>query len=313
MDRLAYVAPEKGTLTITVVRDAQPRVMISLDLGIPNFSVFSMQIPLMEDSPQQMRGLLSECIYALLDELAAFMTSLEFNQEIIVQTYASILSCYKNLTREYEAPKGILADSSPMVEGHFPLPQNFVNETQTRVVTAKKLERIPPTRHLELHPEKPMKPSASDVGRIIRQYRHRSLNQPRAMYIIVYDSNGKPTGTVPVNKNFKNNVLRLTVKRATDFTSAVSFPNEQDLKSNPIKGSPQTISVGESTFLPVAYSGSDMTLYKGPDSWLVKFPDGRAQTFPGRPTIQGLRRMNFPVPKHRVRWVSIKNPEESSI
>ena len=48
--KTAYVSPPHGALDITIIRDAQPRVTISLDLGIPNFTVFSMNLPLAEAS-----------------------------------------------------------------------------------------------------------------------------------------------------------------------------------------------------------------------------------------------------------------------
>ena len=57
--KTAYVAPPLGSLEVTVVRDANPRVLLTLDLGIPNFSVFSMTMPLAEDEPQAMSGLMS--------------------------------------------------------------------------------------------------------------------------------------------------------------------------------------------------------------------------------------------------------------
>src|SRR5208337_4742514 len=149
----------------------------------------------------------------------------------------------------------------------------------------------------------------NDTARVIRMYRNRSVkNQPKPMYVIVYDALGRATGTIPIGpgKNFKNELLkRLPKKGSVDFTSPVSFSNEQDLKGSPLAGIPRAISVGGMTYQPEAMSGGDMALYHGPQDYIVKFPDGRSQVFPGRPTFRKMRTLNFPVPRNRFRWTLI--------
>ena len=98
-------------------------------------------------------------------------------------------------------------------------------------------------------------------------YRNRSLKQqPKPLYVVVYDQLGRPTGTIPIGpgKNFKNELLRATRKTAAvEFTGPVSFPTEEALRAAPLPGIPRAISVGGETFEPEAFSlgVSHTTLY----------------------------------------------------
>lgn len=315
--KIAYVSPPHGVLEITLIRDANPRVTIALDLGIPNFSVFSMTLPLAEGQPQAMSTLIAEAVHVLLDEVVAFMMSLEYEKRVMVEIYATVLTTFKNMSTESDpAKEQTVVGQDPTVttfEGTFDIPMDFINETQKRVVTAKKIERPTKIRRIELtySPKQKIKPN--DTERVIRQYRLRNIkNTPKPMYVIVYDAGGRATGTISVGtgKNFKNELLKkLPKKGSLDFTSPVSFTNEQDLKSSPLNGMPRAISVGGMTYQPEAMSGGDMALYHGPQDYIVKFPDGRSSVFPGRPTFRKMRTLNFPVPKNRFKWTMI--PDEA--
>jgi hypothetical protein len=309
------VSPPHGALDITIIRDANPRVTISLDLGIPNFTVFSMNLPLAEGQPGAMSELIAEAVHVLLDEVATFMMSMEYEEQVIVNMYATVLAAFKGMSTEADSSKEQdVSGQDPTVsiyEGTFDIPMDFINETQKRVVTAKKLERPVKVRHLELtySPKDKIKPT--DTARVIRQYRNRSLKQqPKPMYVIVYDQMGRATGTISIGpgKNFKNELLKHMKKGSIDFTAPVSFVTEQEMKSAPLDGIPRAISVGGMTYQPEAMSGGDMALYHGPQDYIVKFPDGRSSIFPGRPTFRKMRTLNFPVPRNRYRWTAI--PEE---
>ena len=314
--KVAYISPPEGELIITLVRDANPRVSILLDLGIPNFTVFSMTLPLAEGQPREMSGLIAEGVHVLLDEVATFMMSMEYEEKVIVNMYAQVLATFKTMSGESDPQKEQdPAGQDPTIksfEGTFALPMDFINETQKRVVTAKKIERPVKVRHVELtySPKEKIKPS--DTARVIRQYRNRSLKQqPKPLYVIVYDQMGRATGTIPIGpgKNFKNELLKAMKKASVDFSAPVSFVSEQEMKSKPLAGIPRAISVGGMTYQPEAISGGDMALYHGPQDYIVKFPDGRSQIFPGRPTFRKMRTLNFPVPKNRFKWTMI--PEEA--
>jgi hypothetical protein len=314
MDKQSYISPEQGKLEISVIRDAQPRVEMALDLGIPNFTVFSLKMPFV-DEPRAMSGLVAEAVHAMCDEVSAFMLSLLFEEEVIVQLYATVLAAFKQMVNAKDQQQD--AGKDDMVKtfvASFSLPQAFVNETQKKVITAagKSIDRSPKMRHLELTYSKPSKPTVNDAAKVIRQYRNRSIKQqPKPLYIVVYDQLGRPSGTLPVDQNFKNKLLQMTRKAAVDFSAAISFANEQQMRSTQVTGIPKAISVGGYTYMPEAIAGPDMALYHGPQDWLVKFPDGRAEVFPGRPGIRSLRRLNFPVPLHRFNWTTL--PQDAVI
>jgi hypothetical protein len=317
-DKTAYVSPPHGVLELAIIRDANPRVTIALDLGIPNFTVFSMNFPLAEGEPRAMSELIAEAVNVLLDEVATFMLAQEYEEPVIVKMYQTVLSAFKSMSTEADTAKDQgIAGQDPtvqMYEGTFDIPMDFINATQKHVVTGgvKKIKREPKIRHIELtySPKQKIKPS--DTARVIRQYRNRSLKQqPKPMFVIVYDQLGRATGTIPIGtgKSFKNQLLKMLKKGSVDFTAPVSFVNEQEMKAQPLNGIPRAISVEGMTYQPEAVAGGDMALYHGPQDWIVKFPDGRSQIFPGRPTFRKMRLLNFPVPKNRTNWTMI--PQET--
>ena len=136
----AYLSPATGSLDISIIRDARPYTTISLDLGIPNFTVFSIKLPLVEDTPNAMSQLVAEAVHILLDEVSAFMLSLNFDQQVIVQIYSIVLNCFKGMTGESDTNKALSEVSKdPTVktfEGTFKMPMEFINETYSKVVTA---------------------------------------------------------------------------------------------------------------------------------------------------------------------------------
>src|ERR1700739_1607065 len=301
----AYLSPATGTLDISVIRDARPYVLISLDLGIPNFTVFSLKFPLVEDKPNSMSELVAEGVHTLLDEMSAFMISTNYLQEVIVQIYAAVLACFKSLTGEADTNKTMSPISKePTVktfEGTFKLPISFINETQDKVVTAagKTIQRPPVHRHLELTYDKPAKTNVNDARTVIRNYRGRSLKtQPNPMYIIVYDMMGKARGTIPLGGNFKNDLLKAIYKKKAahtpEFSPTVKFNSDIELKMTNVEGIPKSIFVAEKQFTPTAFISDDMALYAGEDEWLVKFPDGRVVPFEEHPEVEMLKEHNYP-------------------
>jgi hypothetical protein len=330
MEKTGYISPPQGVLELNVIRDSNPRVTLNLDLGIPNFTVFSMTLPLVENEPKAMSELLAEAIHVLCDEVANFMLVMDYQQEVIVQIYSTVLNCYKGMSRETDTDKttGELTEDDfiKTYAGTFNLPQTFVNETQNRVVTAAKvIKRPPPYRKIDLSVEKPSKATTSDVARVIRQYRGRSLKtQPKPLFVVVYDQVGRPSGTLPLGPQFKNKLLNLVKKRGSaEFTNAVTLDNEHEMRYLAVDGIPGTITIDGRIYRPSATAGKDTALYSGDTGdWLVKLMDGRiVGPFPGRPNIASLRYLNYPIPKNRYRWhllsegdipdVEPEEPEES--
>src|SRR5271170_8327472 len=202
--KVAYVSPPHGVLEIVMIRDANPRVTLALDLGIPNFTVFSMNFPLAEGQPRAMSELIAEAVNVLLDEVATFMMAQEYEEPVIVKMYQSVLSAFKSMSTEADtATEQDPAGQDPTVqiyEGTFDIPMDFINATQQHVVTgATKIRREPKVRNIELTYSPKQKTKPSDTARVIRQYRNRSLRQqPKPMFVIVYDQLGRATGTIPI-------------------------------------------------------------------------------------------------------------------
>lgn len=325
MEKLSYISAPEGELDISVVRTQRPEVSISLDLGIPNFTVFALKFPCVDDKPQGMQELVAEGVRALLDEVASFMLSLNFNQDVIVQLYAAALHCFQNMTDESDTMAQFSEVSmDPSVKtyaGTFKLPIDFINQTQEKVVTGgsgKIFNRMPKIRHLELTQVMPNKNNLGDAARVIRHYRNRTLNhQPRPLYVVVYDQMGRATGTLPLGNNFRNKLLQsLKSSRSVnfpDFTEAVTISDDIELKLKNVPGIPKNITIGSDMYFPEGWVGDDMALYlcqtqeAKASTWVVKLSDGRIVRFVDRPSLQALRSENYPVPARYYHWNLIRD------
>jgi len=211
MKKKSYLSPANGTLEITTTRSAQPSASIVLDLGIPNFSIFSVKFPAPPSDPGVFRQVASEALAVMLDEMSAFMLSTGYGKDVIAKMYALALECYREITERGKAEE---EDKDPTVRtarGSFELPMGFVNETQKHVVTAgKKVRKAPKYRALEFVKDRPEKPSKNDVLKAIRRYRFQSIKtQPFPLYLVVYDKEGNPKGTLSLGPGFHNELLRM--------------------------------------------------------------------------------------------------------
>lgn len=138
--KIGYVSPPQGQLSLTVVRDARPTVILTLDLGIPNFTVFNLKYPMVPGETRPMTELTMEALNALNDEVITFMLSMQYDQEVCVQICAAILACFKGLgpkdDTEYGLPEVGKDESIQTYEAEFTMPQVFVDETYNKVITA---------------------------------------------------------------------------------------------------------------------------------------------------------------------------------
>ena len=329
MEKQAYISSPQGELNITIVRAERPEVTITLDLGIPNFTVFALKFPCVEDRPQGMQEMVAEGIRALLDEVASFMISLNYDQDVAVKLVAAVLQCYKDMSNESDT-QSQFSDISrdPTIktyEGTFKMPISFIDETQQKVVTGgggKNIRRSPAVRHIELTTSRPEKNDLGDVARVIRQYRNRSLKQqPKPLYVVVYDSAGRPTGTLPLGNNFKNklfNMMKGSRSVTPEFSEAVNVEDDTNLKLTNSNGIPKSITVGADMYFPEGFAGDDMALYLCQSNvdyatgrtWIVKFSDGRMIRFADRPSLQALRNKNYPISDRYYRWNLIRGEDE---
>ena len=213
--KTSYISPATGELDINVVRDYNPRVIINLDLGIPNFTIFSLQFPLVVDEPKNMTVVTQEALGVLLDEVATFMISMKFDQKVITDIYARVLSCFAGMNMDSSTQANLdetLQDSTMQTyRGTFKIPIDFVQETQKRIVTgASFVQRMPKVRSIEFAKAPPVnKYDINDARRTIQMYKNRQLKtQPKPLYIIVYDQMGRQTGVLPVDQQWKSKLLK---------------------------------------------------------------------------------------------------------
>jgi hypothetical protein len=213
--KTAYLSPSTGTLEITAVRSLQPTASIVLDLGIPNFTVFSIKFPISSSDPMEFRQVSSEALGVMLDEMTAFMISTGYKQNVIAGIYALALDCYKGMIANDNPAKREKDPTIGSIRGAFRLPPEFINETQKCVVTAAKtVKRSPRERKLEFTPSRPLTPSKNDVLKAIKRYRFQSIkSQPYPLYLVVYDNMGRPKGTLSLGPGFHNELLKMQYKK----------------------------------------------------------------------------------------------------
>src|SRR5271166_3832276 len=177
MDLFAYISPKKGELAIAVRRGERPEIYVIIDVGIPNWSTFSIRFPFAEDNPEDMPELIWGALRVLLDDLSAFMLSQSYDEAIITDIYARILATFKGMSikgSDTEHGRG-MDQSIKTYEAEFDLPRTFM---------------------------KPNKTNPQDAARVIRQFRTKIIrNQPSPLYVLVYNMKGIPVGVAPVNKS----------------------------------------------------------------------------------------------------------------
>lgn len=201
-NKQAYISAQNGELTISVAHTERPYILITLDLGIPNFTVFSLKLPLVEGATSAMSDLIGEAIGVLLDEVAAFMLSMKYDKDVCVMIYAAASLCFKELTTEADTesslPDSAQDETIKTYVGSFVLPQVFIDETYDKVVTAGvQIKRTPQYRRIEFVEHEPNKNTLGDAQRVIKMYRNRTIKtQPKPLYVIVYDQTGHPAGSI---------------------------------------------------------------------------------------------------------------------
>ncbi len=208
--KTAYISPKEAELTVTIDLGTRPKATVALDLGIPNFTVFSLTFPVDEIKPTDLVPYVEDAMEALLDEVAAFMLSLRYPEEQVVSIMDLARECFHRITFKDASDDGMgnKDEALRMYEGHFELSPEFVDETLIHVVTGATVKRNPPVRHLELTRFRPVN-KANSPARIIQLYRNRTLRtMPRPHYVLVYDLYGHGIGALPLAKNWESRVLK---------------------------------------------------------------------------------------------------------
>jgi hypothetical protein len=208
--KTAYLSPKEAELTVTIDRTARHLVAISLDLGIPRFTRFAITIPVQDMPGEEVLEYAHQAFSALVDEVLLFMVSLSYDEQEMVLFTKLVTKCWESLNMEDASDAG-MNGSDPvlrMYEASFDIPASFVEETHTRVVTAKSVSRLPNVRKLQLVDVRP-DPMDTTPARTIRMFRNRSLkSMPKPFYILVYDQKGRVRGTVPLARNWESRLIK---------------------------------------------------------------------------------------------------------
>jgi len=144
--KTAYLSPKEAELTIVTDQGSHPRATVLLDLGIPNFSAFALTFPIDGLPGPDLAAYMEDAFEAMLDEVAAFMISLKYEDSEILTIFDLARKCYRSIAFK-DASDATMPDLDPhvrMYEGHFEIPPEFVDQTYAKVITAA-VEEAPVT------------------------------------------------------------------------------------------------------------------------------------------------------------------------
>lgn len=200
----AFLLSEQGVCNIYFVRDQNPRIQWLIDLGIPNFSVFMLELPIPEDNPSHVEIIFNEGMALLLDQIKVFLEQHEFGDD------AGVLKAIVKAVRSTDIDYG----STELLYGYeilFPLTTDFYNKVMDRLVRQKVASRdmdISNAVHKgpqiggryvsdwesRVVKQKDQK-ALQDAKKIIDRYKNTIYkNTPGPLYVVMYDRAGMPRG-----------------------------------------------------------------------------------------------------------------------
>ena len=126
----AFLLSEQGVVNIYFIRDQNPRIQWLIDLGIPNFSVFMLELPIPPDNPAHIQIIFHEGMALLLDQIKVFLEQREFGDDAgILQT---IVKTVRKTEIDFTNPEPFYG-----YEILFPLSVEFYNRVMDRLVRQK--------------------------------------------------------------------------------------------------------------------------------------------------------------------------------
>lgn len=196
--KTAYVTPGKGELTVAIDNGQRPRVTISVELGIPNFTRFAITVPIemfQPDSPE-IDQYARQAFEVLLQDISAFLIVMKYPEEMIAEALSNAEVAFLSLDAKH-ATDARMPDADEglrMYEIGFALPEEFINQTRERVVTASAVRRLPEVRTIELLPLDALTPPGTPDETIQFHLDQSTRNTPRAFTVQVIES-PVPAGT----------------------------------------------------------------------------------------------------------------------
>lgn len=194
--KLSYISPDCGTLELTLSSLERPQGIISLDMGVPNWPAWNIRVPV---DAEDANLILDMAFQAMAEDFLYFLISLGFEEDLAKSTFALVLLAWENI-KSQDFPE--MDGGSASLLAPVPLDQVFVEEIHRTVVTASPIKRKGPAipakkqvRRMEVVRQVGPTKALNEAKQIVQKYRNRSLKgQPRPMYLLVYDFNGKPIG-----------------------------------------------------------------------------------------------------------------------
>ena len=77
----AFVLSEQGVCNVYFIRDERPRIQWLIDLGIPNFTCFMLELPIPIDNPAHAQIVFHEGTALLLQQIKVFLAENEFGDD----------------------------------------------------------------------------------------------------------------------------------------------------------------------------------------------------------------------------------------
>lgn len=190
--KLSHISPDIGILELTLMAMERPQALLTLDMGIPNWPVWNLRVPMDNVDGEK---ILDMAVQAMAEDVLQFLLVMHVSEDVSKETFSKILMAYELIKGQNAENDG---DSSTYRAG-LEISPEFINETHSAIVTAAAKRNQPATgksvRRMEVIRPVPKTRALQEAQQVIKKYRNRSLKgQPRPMFLLVYDYNGRPVG-----------------------------------------------------------------------------------------------------------------------
>ena len=222
----AYVSEKTGVITLSVIRDANPSMQISLDLGFT--PIFALDLPFPLDEPNNATRIFSQGIGILVEQLHLFLNDRGFLEAEIVEVVNNIYSTLESYqeTQEDDAKEDLDAGGAVEVnEIHFPISDRFIDMVRDQIINNKVASNYV-NQAVEFEKRLKDRQSQDDQNSRAKNEARDTINRykntvqktvPGPLYVTLYDRFGKPSGVARVT----NQGLTKWAKKST--ITKVSF------------------------------------------------------------------------------------------
>ena len=244
MSKKAFVSEKNGELTLGVFRDANPRMLIGIDLGLPTMPHFSLELPFPEDEAINANHIFNAGVAVLVEQFHVFLNERGFVENDIVEVINNLRKALE--TFETDQPEAFNQDDpGEVVEVKFPLTESFWNQIQQHEISNKVAEYVNHALEFELRLQQrdQNQKAKEDAAKAISQFKNNIYkNSPGQLFVMLFDRNGKPSGVSRVTNQgltkWADNILDdpkkwIAEKKAMMKVSYVSHcPGHKDSEGN---------------------------------------------------------------------------------